>query len=192
MKVFEPGTYKFTFPNGRSTEVTINNVENIIPVKGEWDVFFPKGWGAPEKTVFPKLISWTESTNPNIRYFSGTAEYRKTILIPESLLKGNKLYLDLGNVQEMADVFINDKSLGVLWMPPFIVDITEFAKIGENELAVQVVNLWPNRLIGDQFLPKEKRFTKTNIHKFKKSDELRVSGLIGPVRIIPAKLVPLH
>ncbi len=192
LKVFEGGTYKLTYFDGQSTKISVNTIENIVPVKGAWDVHFPKGWGTPEKTVFPKLISWTESTEPGIRYFSGTAEYRKTIIISKTLLSDNKLYLDLGNVQEMAEVFINGKSLGVLWMPPFTTDITEFACVGENELIVKVVNLWPNRLIGDLFLPEEKRYTKTNIHKFKKTNELRISGLLGPVRIIPAKLVPVE
>jgi hypothetical protein len=77
-------------------------------------------------------------------------------------------------------------------MPPFTVDITGDLYVGENELAVRVTNLWPNRLIGDQFLPEEQRFTRTNIHKFTTNDQPRVSGLLGPVRIIAAKRVPLR
>jgi hypothetical protein len=192
VETFEDGNYKLALSDGQKKSIHVKNISNIVLVEGKWDVHFPKGWGAPEKTVFNKLISWTESTMPGMRYFSGIAEYRKSFTITKSLLSENKLYLDLGNVQEMAEVFINGKSLGILWMPPFITEITEFVNVGKNEFEIQVVNLWPNRLIGDQLLAEEKRFTKTNIHKFKKSDELRISGLLGPVRIIPTRIVPVN
>jgi hypothetical protein len=191
LEVFEAGNYELTGSNGKSVSVQIEKLDNTINVDGAWDVFFPKGWGAPEKIKFQDLRSWTESTDPGIRYFSGTAEYRKTITIPDNLLTDNRLYLDLGNVQELAEVIVNGDSLGVLWMPPFIADITESVQAGNNDFVIRVVNLWPNRLIGDQFFPEEKRFTKTNIHKFKKSDELRISGLLGPILIKPSRLMPL-
>jgi (4-O-methyl)-D-glucuronate---lignin esterase len=106
-------------------------------------------------------------------------------------LKDKKLYLDLGNVQELAEIIINGKSVGVSWMPPFNKDITNFVHAGKNELTVRVTNLWVNRLIGDQFLPEEKRYTKTNIIKFKKDDPLRISGLLGPVKIIYSRIIPI-
>jgi hypothetical protein len=192
LEVFEAGNYELTGSNGKTVSVQMEKLDNNIDVDGAWDVFFPKGWGAPEKIIFQELVSWTESTDPGIRYFSGTAEYRKTVIIPENLLAKNRLYLDLGNVQELAEVIVNGDSLGVLWMPPFIIDITESVITGNNDFAICVVNLWPNRLIGDQFLPQEKRFSRTNIHKFKKSDNLRISGLLGPVRIIPVRIVELN
>ena len=95
--------------------------------------------------------------------------------------------LDLGNVQEMASVIINGHQMAVKWCAPYLFDITPFAKQGTNELQVEVVNLWPNRLIGDSKLPEDKRLTKTNINKFNSPDAekyLRISGLLGPVKII--------
>jgi len=94
--------------------------------------------------------------------------------------------LDLGNVQEMASVKINGKQMQVMWSAPFQFDITPFVKSGPNDLEVEVVNMWPNRLIGDSKLPENLRLTKTNINKFNVPDSesfLRESGLLGPVKI---------
>jgi hypothetical protein len=94
--------------------------------------------------------------------------------------------LDLGNVLEMAAITINGNKMAVRWSAPFKFDITPFVKRGENRLEVEVVNLWPNRLIGDGKLPAEKRFTKTNVKKYDVPDAdklLRESGLFGPVSI---------
>src|ERR1700733_15365417 len=66
-----------------------------------------------------------------------------------------RLYLDLGRVCVIAEVALNNKDLGVLWKPPFIVDITDTFTAGNNDLEIRVVNLWPNRLIGDEHLPED-------------------------------------
>jgi hypothetical protein len=71
-----------------------------------------------------------------------------------------------------------------LWALPFRVDVTEAIKPTDNKLEVEVVNFWANRIIGDQFLPPEKRFTRTNIRKLTKDTPLMDSGLIGPVRML--------
>jgi hypothetical protein len=89
--------------------------------------------------------------------------------------------LDLGEVRETARVWVNGKEMGVAWKRPFTIDVTSAATQGNNSLKVQVTNLWPNRIIGDQSLPAEKRFTHTNITKFKADSPLRTSGLLGPV-----------
>ena len=100
------------------------------------------------------------------------------------------MLLDLGNVKEMASVKINGHQMQVLWSAPFEFDITPFVKSGVNELEVEVVNMWVNRLIGDGKLPENERITRTNINKFDAPDAekyLRVSGLMGPVRIKKVK-----
>jgi len=63
------------------------------------------------------------------------------------------LWLDLGRVEVMAEVRLNGQDLGILWKPPYRVDIGEAAKAGDNTLEIKVVNLWINRQIGDEFLP---------------------------------------
>jgi hypothetical protein len=146
-------------------------------VTGPWQVKFTPGWGAPAETTFDVLRSWTEHADPGIRYYSGTARYSTTV----NLAAGRDYTLDLGEVREIAEVWLNGQPLGVLWKKPFAVALGGAAKAGANRLDIEVVNLWPNRLIGDQQLPPEKRLTSTNITKFTADSPLMPSGLLGPV-----------
>jgi len=158
-------------------------------IDGPWRVEFPPGWGAPASRVFPQLISWTADSDEGVRYFSGVATYRKTLdLTPERLGADQKLVLDLGRVRFLAEVYLNGRSLGILWKPPFTVDITDAAKAGANELVVEVANTWSNRLVGDA-RTEGRDFCRTNITKSLtwtmpwKETPLLESGLLGPVRL---------
>jgi hypothetical protein len=114
-------------------------------------VTFPSGLGAPPQVTLHNLASWTEHSAPGVKYFSGTATYTKDFDVPAALCDpGITLELDLGAVENLAEVTLNEKSLGVLWKPPFRVDITGLAKPKGNRLTVRVTNLWPNRMIGDE------------------------------------------
>jgi hypothetical protein len=148
-----------------------------LAVNGPWTVTFTPGWGAPAQAIFDKLLSWSEHTDPGIRYYSGTARYTTRV----DLGAARQWTLDLGDVREIAEVWLNGRPLGILWKQPFTVKLGSAAHAGSNELAIEVVNLWPNRLIGDQQLPPEKRFTHTNITKFTAASPLMSSGLLGPV-----------
>jgi hypothetical protein len=154
-----------------------------VTVAGPWTVEFTPGWGAPAKVSFDRLVSWTECGDPGIRYYSGTATYSARFELPPQLDASQPWYLDLGDVREIASVQVNGQDLGILWRTPFRMALGAAAKPGWNELAVQVTNLWPNRLIGDEWLPLEKRLTKTNITKFKADSPLLPSGLLGPVTV---------
>src|SRR5262249_30764767 len=104
-----------------------------------------------------------------IKYFSGTATYLKTFNVPAELLqdKSSRLFLDLGKVAVMAHVKLNGVDLGTLWKPPFRADVTEAIKQGDNKLEINIVNLWPNRMIGDEQLPEDsERETKGNLKKW--------------------------
>ncbi len=184
---FKAGDYTLQRADGKIASVTVDAIPSVQEITGPWELSFPDGWGAPQRVVFNTLISWTDSDNSGIKYFSGTATYRKRFHLKNEATEGVQLYLDLGNVQELAEVKVNGKPLGVLWMPPFRADITDAVHAGENELEIRVTNLWPNRLIGDQLLSPQKRYTKTNIRKFHKDFPLRISGLLGPVRIVFAE-----
>jgi len=154
LQAWQAGTYELTRANGRVATVQVPALPAPIQVEGPWDVHFAKGWGAPEQISFDKLISWPTHPDKGIKYFSGTAAYHKQLDVPaESLKKDQRLYLDLGDVQVIADVKLNGKDLGIFWKPPFHVDLTGVAKAGENALEIDVTNLWPNRLIGDEQLP---------------------------------------
>lgn len=143
----------------RATAITL---PQTLTVPGPWDVHFAPHWGAPERVQFPDLISWTEHTDPGVRYFSGKATYANQLRIPSAMLaKGHSLHLDLGEVQVIARVKLNGRELGILWKPPFRIDITGAARAGKNLLEVTVVNLWPNRLIGDANLPEDCEWVAT-------------------------------
>ena len=149
-----------------------------------WILKFPPGWGAPDSLTITELKSWTDFSNPAIKYFSGTAEYQTTLFISDSLMNlMHNYYLDLGIVKEVAEIEVNDDQFPVQWKPPYRINITQSIKAGTNILKIKVTNLWPNRLIGDQYLPVEKRYAFTNIGKFTKDSPLLESGLIGPVKI---------
>jgi hypothetical protein len=162
---------------GRKAPAPVATAEAPKPVNGPWTVRFTPGWGAPAQATFDKLLSWSEHPDPGIRFYSGTARYTTRIDLPTA----REWTLDLGDVREIAEVWLNGKPLGVLWKKPFAVKLGPAARVGTNELEIEVVNLWPNRLIGDQQLPPEKRLTNTNITKFTANSPLMPSGLLGPV-----------
>lgn len=179
-----------------------------VEVAGPWQLRFPSGGGAPAEMILPELISWKNHAEAGVKYFSGTASYAKTLVIPAALLGENRrLMLDLGRVEVMARVTLNGRDLGILWKPPYEVDITAAAKPGENALEIAVVNLWPNRLIGDEQLPEDSerkpdgtlkvwpswlleekpsptgRLTFSSWRLWKKDEALQDSGLLGPVTL---------
>ncbi|WP_282035767.1 glycosyl hydrolase [Saccharicrinis aurantiacus] len=160
--------------------------KTVQQIEGDWDVRFDEKWGGPETVVFDKLSDWSKHNDKGIKYYSGKATYLKTFDFKASK-KHNELYLDLGKVHELAQVKLNGVDLGVLWSKPFRINITSHLKAKGNKLEIDVVNLWPNRLIGDEFLLEKERYTQTNIRKFTKATQLLPSGLIGPVQIIREK-----
>lgn len=193
--IYEPGIYTLTWNDGRKEKVIGDKQHAVLELSGNWNLCFDPGWGAPEKTEINSLSSWTEFDDPGIKYYSGSARYQKSFSLKKEELKAHRVILDLGNVQEMASVKINGHQLQVMWSAPFSFDITPFAISGTNKLEVEVVNMWPNRLIGDSKLPGNQRLTKTNISKFNGKDSenyLRESGLLGPVKIRMMDYLPVH
>ena len=186
VSVFIPGEYDLTWSDGKHELVSVDKPAAEKELSGKWLIYFDPKWGGPAKTETDELRSWTKFSDPGIKYYSGTARYEKAFTLTSTEIKGKRLFLNLGNVQEMASVKINGHQLQVIWSAPFKFDITSFVKEGTNQLEVEVVNMWPNRLIGDARLPVAERLTKTNINKFDAPDGekyLRESGLLGPVRI---------
>ena len=180
---WEPGRYELKAANSKTAVVELKGIP-AMQITGPWELSFPANWGAPDHLTLDKLMSWTQHNDLGVKYYSGSATYRKNIHVPPELLgKNHRLCLDLGNVQVMAQVKLNGKDLGILWNPPFRVDITAAVKSGENAIEIVVANVWANRLIGDMSLPVEKRFTQGG-GKLEQSAPLAESGLLGPVRIV--------
>jgi Glycosyl hydrolases family 2, sugar binding domain len=213
---WQPGVYELKTANGQTRQIEVPALPPPLEVSGPWEVRFQPNRGAPEKIAFEALTDWAQHADAGVKYFSGTATYTKTITPPAEWLAGNRRrYLDLGRVAVIAQVKLNGKNLGILWKSPFRVDVTDALRGGENQLEVSVVNLWPNRMIGDEQLPEDSdrnpngtlkewplwllegkpsptsRFTLTSWRLWKKNSPLQESGLLGPVRLIAAEDVPL-
>jgi hypothetical protein len=154
-------------------------------VEGSWDVRFQANRGAPAQISLDKLASWSENGDAGVKYFSGTATYTKTIDAPAGWFKaGARMWLDLGDVKNLAEVSVNGKPMGIAWKPPFRIDVTSALKPGANQLEVKVTNLWVNRLIGDQQPGGGTKYTYTTQAFYQQNSPLLPSGLLGPVRIV--------
>jgi hypothetical protein len=205
---WQNGSYTLQGAAGKST-LKISGIGKPVEIAGPWQVSFPPNLGAPPEVTLPELISLHRHSDPGVKYFSGMATYSKQITLSPGAASGDRrLYLDLGWVHVMAQVRLNGKDLGLLWKPPFRVDITGAARHGENKLEVLVTNQWVNRLIGDEQLPPENeygpdgaikvipewflqgkpkppgaRITFATWKHYSKDSPLLVSGLVGPVRL---------
>ncbi len=162
-------------------------------LNSDWIVGFEPGRGAPETMTFDRLTSWSENASAGVKYFSGTATYSKTIEIPAADFKpGAHLWLDLGDVEDVAEVAVNGKYWGIVWKTPFKVDVTNALQPGSNQLVIEVTNLWVNRLIGDQQPWSVKKYTFTDFRPYKADSPLLPSGLLGPVRLVSVASSPLE
>jgi hypothetical protein len=156
----------------------------LADVSGPWKVNFQPGRGAPESATLDALVSWSDSTDPGIKYFSGEGTYTNTIQASADwFAKGSHLWIDLGDVKNLAEVTVNGKSLGVVWHAPYRVDATAALKPGANEVSVKVVNAWVNRLIGDE-QPGATKYTFADVKPYKVNSPLLPSGLLGPVAVV--------
>jgi len=136
--------------------------------------------------IFKTLTDWSENNDERIRYYSGTAFYRNTFE-SEPLQEGDRLFLKLSDVRNMARVKVNGKYAGGLWTAPLQLDITDAVVNGENQIEIEVVNLWVNCLIGDSRLPVNERKTWLATNSFKPDNKLEPSGLIGDVELMTIK-----
>ncbi len=180
----------------------------VVAVTGPWQVSFDPNWGGPAQPVmFETLQDWTKCPEDGIRYYSGTAVYRTRFDVPRAALGASRLFLDLGAVEVMARVRLNGMECGIVWKPPYLVDITRAVRAGENRLEISVVDLWINRMIGDEQFPLDGnwkdfetllrwpdwftsghprpsgRYTFTSCRHYRKDSPLVPSGLLGPVTI---------
>ena len=213
LNAWQPGQYAIKLADGQSFEFSIPQVARPLELTGSWEVSFPSTSGLKEPLRFDRLVSWTERSEPGVKYFSGTAVYRTDFQVPPGALRVNRRqWLDLGDVQAFAEVKLNGKPLGVLWKPPFRLDVSGIVTSGRNSLEVGVTNLWPNRMIGDEQLPEDSernpdgtlrrwpdwleqgkssptgRQTFTTWRLWKKTDTPLKSGLLGPVRLVPCEI----
>ena len=174
---------------GKAEEETVPAVHvrkmPILTVDGSWKLAFESGLGAPATAVFDHLMSYTESKDPAIRYYSGTVIYRNSFSLKKKQLKDVKgCEIDLGDVKNLARVKVNGFDLGVVWKAPFRVEVpAEYLHAGVNDLEVKVINLWPNRIIGDLQPDAVRKWTFTASNWYTADSPLLPSGLLGPVTV---------
>jgi hypothetical protein len=213
---WENGDYQVGLSDGSRQSVAVKDLSQPLQVQGPWNLTFQEKRGAPEKITLPELQSLSTHQEPGVRYFSGQVTYQRNLNIPKDMLgEGRELYLDLGQVEVIAEVTLNGHSLGTLWKAPYRVDISGAAKPGENDLSIRVTTLWPNRLIGDDAIPVDgeengeyfnkwpdwlkegkppatrQRVTFVSWHHWRADSNLLASGLMGPVTLRPSVLKPV-
>ena len=215
--IAQAGHYALTAENGKKAQFDVAPLSAPWSIEGPWQVEFAGGSSGPGRAIFQSLGSWSDQTDPAVKYFSGTATYTRTFAAPAQLLgRDRRLFLDLGKVAVIADVSLNGQKLGTLWNAPYRVEITGAIKPGENTLSVKVANLWINRQIGDELLPEDSdrnangtlkqwpewlqtggvsptgRQSFTSWRLWKRNDPLQESGLLGPVRIVSAQAIEIR
>jgi len=206
LQIFNNGYYQLA---GKLSAVSWN-VEDckILDMKGPWLLRFSKARHAPGELRLPELRSLHLHEDIDVRYFTGTIQYNHLLNIdPADLQPHRRVQLDLGRVEVIAEVFVNGKKVGICWKAPYFLDLTGWLNPGRNELKIAVTNLWPNRLIGDEYLPAENHYTKDHFMEklpdwyikelpkpgdrttfcvwkvYDKDSPLVASGLLGPVRL---------
>ena len=203
-------SYFVVFDTKNKDSGSKNNVKNfpdkniLKTLDGSWELTFDPNHGGPGEVVFDQLTDWTSRPEEGIKYYSGTVVYEKKFSISrEMLAQGHSLFINLGEVNCMAQVRLNGTDVGTLWTAPWNLDITKAVREGDNKLEISVVNLWPNRLIGDEKYPfdgiskgkwpdwllensprNSKRSTFATYSFYKKDAPLYKSGLVGPVSIL--------
>ena len=168
-----------------STDVAANFPvpAQIADLKGPWTVdFADKVRGPQEPVVFESLTDWSTNADDKIKYYSGTATYKTNFKLDKAPTDENIL-INLNDFVAMARVKVNGQDAGGVWTAPYELDITDFVKEGDNELEIEVVNTWVNRLIGDQKLPEAQRTTWTPCSPWTADSPLQKAGLMGPVVI---------
>ena len=176
---------------GTSGSVPKKVETDVATLNGPWSVAFEPDLGAPASVTFASLSSWSENTDPGVKYFSGTGTYTKTMEAQASwFTKNAHVWIDLGEVKNLADVTVNGKDLGVVWHAPYRIDATSALKPGMNTVTIKVTNAWVNRFIGDAQPGVAKKYTFADVKPYHADSRLLPSGLLGPVRIALVETQP--
>lgn len=154
---------------------------------GEWDVTFESAFKTPSPVRMATLDNLSDNTNDSIRYFSGTATYTTSVDLDRAG-RGEHMFMAFDNVGTMAKVYINGKYAGGVWTAPYRLDVTDFVKNGRNDVKVEVVNTWVNRIVGDMNLPESERETYLFVNHLNAKTPLPPSGIIGKVKFETVKL----
>lgn len=183
-----PGHFELQWSNDRTQQLAIPADRADVAIDNSWEVRFPYGWGVTGRQTIDQLDSWTDWPDAAVRSFSGIATYTQQFDLKD-LPAQQRAVLELGEVREVARVYLNGHDLGISSFAPHRLDVTDTLRVGENSLVVEVANTWLNRLIADDALPEAERLTRTNLRNGPtgrqrwKDAQPKPSGLLGPVRL---------
>lgn len=175
-------------PAATGVEDNYPKPEIITKIDQPWQVLFESDQykrGPAQPVTFTTLTDWSKHEDESIRYYSGTAIYKTTFDVKKK--PEGKLFVDLGQVTAMAKIKINGKYVGGVWTAPYRIEVSDVIRDGINELEVEVVNTWMNRLIGDLHLPEAERPTWAHHNSWNVHSPLQTSGLLGPVNLLSIK-----
>lgn len=206
---------RLDLPKGGSTFVVLSpgtpvDVPSVkteeIPVAGPWHVSFAyhkigSTRCLPNPRTLTSLVEWTSSGDADLRHFAGRATYATAIDIFRPVADSTFSLALSALPSGLARVFVNGRDCGVAWCAPWTVDVTAAIRAGRNEIRIEYVNNWHNRLVGDAARPKAERVTATAIpltdeardefgdrlpysKAVSATDPLIPSGLTGPVKVI--------
>jgi hypothetical protein len=185
--VSEPGNWILHDNRGAERRLSVRALPRPVDLDGPWQVGFA---GGPALT-FPALVSWTERPEEAVKYYSGTARYAKDLTLPETR---GEVWLELGEVHDLVEVWLNGQQLGVLWKPPFSMNVTRAVRAGRNQLELAVTNTWRNRMVGDSGKEVRQTFVFPMLRLGKPwlpATGLLPAGLLGPVRLRYATVLRL-
>jgi hypothetical protein len=187
----EPGTYHTEFNDGKNKTSVVSPTEIplALTLGPNWDLNLVgndkdgKEW--TKQIHAAPLRDW--SLSQDLRYFSGHGHYSLDVQIPASYLRpGLAVELDLGEVHDVAEVWVNNKKIDTLLMRPYRVDVSPYLKTGRNHFEIVVTNTLRNRLVGDG-MSGDPHFAM-----FQRRVFFIPSGMIGPVRLLPEARVKLR
>lgn len=168
-------------------EPTANTVEANYPaptrvqeVKGIWNITFESAFKTPRPMQMEVLQDLATVDNDSVKYFSGTATYTTSAKL-EKADNGDRMFIRFDKVGAMGKVYINGKYAGGVWTTPYRLDVTDYVKNGTNEIKVEVVNTWVNRIVGDLNAPESERQVYCFNNPHRADSPLPASGLMGSV-----------
>ena len=185
------GNYTLHLSNGNVRTARVPAAKPSMLMEGTWELRFPLGWGVPTRQAVESLQSWTDFADPQIQHFSGIATYAQQFHVDGSrVVSGQTVLLDLGEVREVARVYLNGQEVGISSFAPHVLNVSDVVRPGENSLIIEIANTWLNRLIADDALPESERRTHTNLDRgpalgVRSRDATpKPSGLLGPVKLV--------
>jgi hypothetical protein len=174
----------FRRPTTKSFFNLLGTGTGLSYINNFWTVTFDSTKGGPKKpVVFEQLKDWSTDNDPAIKYYSGTATYTNNFNFADTKTARTKVFIEVGKLANIGEVYVNGISCGIMWTPPYRVDVTNAIHTGKNEIRIDVTNTWFNRLKGDQMLPEKERITWTNAPFWSKDKPLLPAGILGNVTL---------